>query len=502
MRLPFPERIPIKYVFAFAALLAVAQLIEGTSTPFTFCSFLFILIAGAAFNFAGGFTQTSGAYIFFYATLVVIVGLFWKAVLGEPAQSNLSAPMTTIEAYVGSITSMFAAVYVSRKLTLKRALLGTMLEESRMLNASIGCMVAGMVMIALFAAFPHPNGSILSALQQIDRFLPMSIILGVTYQIRKSGGTSSVNLPVLIAFTFSFFWGIIGFSKEGMLTPFFCWLIAACCLRYRLSVLQVIGGILTCVFIFQFLVPYSQYGRNFRTDTLSGDIDASMNLLSNLGSVRKEFESSEADTDEEIKTFYNTPQGFFDRLQMISMDDILIAYTNQRGPFGLEPVIRDFENLVPHFIWANKPPVIGGNYYAHEVGGIVADNDTTTGISFSPTGEAFHLAGWYGIFFVAPIMWIMLFTLFDSLCGDVRKSPWGLVMTVYFAHTAPEGGVGAIIYALGYITVGIIFVAVVAAYVTPIVGTLFAGPEAIRVIRTGQRIRSIPARAPRRVSEI
>lgn len=480
----------------------MAQLMEGTASLFVLCSFLFIVLAGAAFNFAGGFTQTSGSYIFFYATLSVIVGLFWKAVLGEPAQSNLLAPMTTIEAYLGSMAGMFAAIYISRKLTLKRALLGTMLEDSKMQNATIGCMVAGILLIVLFATFPHPNGSILSALQQLDRFLPMAIILGVTYQIRKSGGTSSINLPVVVAFACCFFWGLVGFSKEGMLTPFFCWVIAASCLRYRLSTPQVIGIILTGIFIFQYLVPYSQYGRNFRTGTLSGDIDVSISLLSNLGGVRRDFKAVEDDANDEQRSFYNTPQGFFDRLQMIWMDDHLIAYTEQRGTLGLYPIVADFENLVPHFLWAKKPSINFGNFYAREVGDILSENDDTTGISFSSTAEAFHLAGWFGIFFVAPILWIMLFTLFDSLCGDVRKSPWGLVVIAYFAHMAPEGGLSGVIYTLGYVTVGIIFVAITAAYVTPIVGTLIAGPEAISVRRTGQRIRSIPARVPNRIKEL
>lgn len=481
----------------------MAQLVEGTSSLFTLCSFLFILLAGLAFNHAGGFTRPSGAYIFFYATLGVIIGLTWKAILGEPAQSNLSAPTTTIEAYLGSMASMFAAIYISRKITLKRALLSTMLEEGKMQNATIGCMVAGMVIIVLLAVFPHPNGSVLSALAQLDRFLPMAIILGVTYQIRKSGGTSSINIPVMLSFAFSFFWGAIGFSKEGMFTPFFCWFVAASCLRYRVSIPQIIGGILTCIFIFQFLVPYAQYGRNLRSESLSGNIDAAIGMFSNLGTVRKEFKASQTeDADEQRSAFYNTPQGFFDRLQMIAIDDSLIGYTEQRGPLGLYPIVQEFENLVPHFLWKNKPSINLGNFYAREIGGILSDSDTVTGISFTPTAEAFHVARWFGIFFVAPILWIMLFTLFDSLCGDVRLSPWGLVVVAYFAHMAPEGGLGGVIYTLGYVTIGIVFVAVTAAYVTPIVGTLFAGPEATRVWRTGQRIRSIPARVTKQISDL
>src|ERR1035437_9070281 len=67
-------------------------------------------LEGAAlyFSAAGGLTRASGAYVFFYSLLVVIVGICYKAYLGEPAQSNLRDPRTDIEIYVGSITAMLA----------------------------------------------------------------------------------------------------------------------------------------------------------------------------------------------------------------------------------------------------------------------------------------------------------------------------------------------------------------------------------------------------------
>ncbi|MEO6981926.1 MAG: hypothetical protein ABI072_02285, partial [Edaphobacter sp.] len=144
MRLPFPERISIFYVFGFAALLCIVQLLEGTFAPFALCSFLFILIAGVTFNLAGGFTRPSGSYVFFYAVLGIIVGLVWKAVLGEPADSNLLVPFVTIRAYLGSICAMFVAIYISRRLTPKRPLLGSLLTDANMQNATIGCMIVGM----------------------------------------------------------------------------------------------------------------------------------------------------------------------------------------------------------------------------------------------------------------------------------------------------------------------------------------------------------------------
>ena len=115
----------------------------------------------------------------------------------------------------------------------------------------------------LISAVTYSNGSILSALGQLNQFLPMAMILGVIYQIRKSGGTSSMNLIVLVSGSAIFAGGLISFSKQGMFTPMSCWLIAAASQRYKALSTQVIGFILTATFMVYFLVPYSQYGRSF-----------------------------------------------------------------------------------------------------------------------------------------------------------------------------------------------------------------------------------------------
>ena len=153
-------------------------------------------------------------------------------------------------------------------------------------------------------------------------------------------------------------------------------------------------------------------------------------------------------------------------------------------------------NLVPHFLWADKPQVNFGNQFAHEIGGL-PDDDVTTGISFTPSGEAYHMERWAGIFILAPIMWALLFVVYDSLCGEVHKSPWGLLAAAMFAHAAPEGMLDGIVYAVGYGAFAVIFAAWAAAYVMPIIGTLMVGPEARRR-GPQQQVQ----RLPRRVSTV
>jgi hypothetical protein len=492
MRLPFPDHVSLVAVCYFAGILCVIQLLQGTNPTFALFAAAYIVAAAIAFNVGGGFSRIQGAFVFFNSVLGLILGLCVKAYLGEAADSNLQNPMLTITVYFAGMCMMLVAVYLSRRLSAKNALLGKMVTDTNMQTATVGCLVAGLLIFFAGYVIPGGNGTVLSALNQLNRFFPLAIMLGVLNANRRSGGTQSVSLPVLVSIAFMFTNGVLTFSKESMISPFICWLIAASSQRYRISRFQM-GGIAVFAFItFYYLVPYSQYGRSFKGEE-AFNIDASITLLSDLDYVREQYYASSNDAlEDRIQGYFSTPQGFFDRLQMVSIDDALINHTQQFGTYGITPVIQSFQNLVPHFIWPDKPAVFTGNLYAHEIG-LLAEEDFSTGVSFSSTAAGYHLEGWQGIFLLAPAIWLLLFTIFDSLCGDVRKAPWGLLVTVLFAHAAPEGDLNSMVYMCVYVGIAIIFAAVMGAYVMPILGTFFIGPEGI-MIRRGAPIRSIPNR--------
>lgn len=483
MRIPFPVHIPLSQVAGFAAVLFLVQIYQGTSTIFALCSFLFIILSGITFNLAGGFSRPSGSYVFSYAVLAVILGLVWKAILGERADSNLNLPDLTMEIYVATMLALCMAVLISRKLTLRRPILGNLVTDANMLNASVGCTATGVVIAIVLQAIDIQQGSAVSALSQINRFLPLGLILGVIHEVRSSGGKRSMNLPALIAGGALFCQGLLGFSKEGIFTPLACWVVAAGSQGYRISRYQLIVILFGAYYMVHFLVPYAQYGRNYFQPTFAESVRMSSDLLGDpVGTRQKYLEGNEDYYSHQIQGYFNTSQGFMDRLQMISPDDRLHQLTEEQGPIGSLPVIMGFENLIPRFLWPGKPFINFGNLYAHQMGGLAGD-DTTTGISFSPAGESFHVDRWFGIFFWALVLWIMLFVLFDSLCGDTRVSPWGLLMCAYFAHVAPEGGLQMVIYTMGYIAAGLVIAAFSAAYVMPILGILFKGSKKAEVRR-------------------
>jgi hypothetical protein len=168
---------------------------------------------------------------------------------------------------------------------------------------------------------------------------------------------------------------------------------------------------------------------------------------------------------------------------MIPPDDELLTYSAQGHYEGLEPIYEYFGNLAPHFIYPNKHITFSGNYYAHEMGFGLSEDDYSTGISFSPVGEAYHCVGWGGVLWLLPLIWIMLFSSVDFVVGDMTKYPWGLMIVVWFAHAAPETLVGGMIYYIGYGNFGMTLAIIIVTRIAPILGALFTGRTASVPVR-------------------
>jgi hypothetical protein len=207
--------------------------------------------------------------------------------------------------------------------------------------------------------------------------------------------------------------GLLGFSKEGMFTPMVCWLVAAASQRYKLTLLHLAAGIAGVLFMFLFLVPYSQYGRNMAglDQPLEERIATATRLLSNLGEVRQEYNESNDEGYSESPGYFNTSQGFLDRLQMISVDDGLIAVTDRTGTFGYFPVIFGFENLVPHVFWPSKPSIAFGT--SSPMKSAVCQKMITRRVSPSARPERLIILGVGKASFLSLCCWIM-FLLYST----------------------------------------------------------------------------------------
>lgn len=497
MRLPFPTRISIQKTLIFAAAVFIVQLLESTGIIFATLFFAYIMLSALAFNFAGGFSRASGTYVFWFALLTCIIGGLWKIVLGEPADSNLTSPEVTLATYVVSMAMIIVSLFLSHKATRNARGLSSLLHADRVNYglASLGCVIVNQLTVWANEFLPRGNGSLVSVINQENVFLPLAVLLGTVYTIRASGGRRSWNVVTVFASLLMFvFGGLIYYSKQGMFTWFICWLVAAASLRYSLRLWQV--GLLAgfAVYSVTILSPLSQVGRALIPEnaTTWQRAELSAQLLSHPLLLREDYRENvePQGAGQPLPVFaqgyFGTPQGLLDRLTIIKSDDRLVTYTLQGHTDGYQRFLYYFINWIPHFIFPNKeslaPPGANrpGNYYAHETGGFLSLNDFSTGISFSPTAEAFHLEGWPGLLVLAPIAWTLLFTTIDLICGDLRRSPYGLIAAVAFAHVAPESLLGGLILFIWTGNIAIILAIVFCAYFAPVLGTLLASSSDAR----------------------
>jgi hypothetical protein len=501
MRLFLPERVPVPKVFLAASGLMLLQLYQGTGFGFSLLFFGFTMASAYAFNLAGGFRRVIGAYIFWFALLVPYLGVFWKSVLGEPADSNLSEPLLTMAAYTASMAMLALVSVITAKVDLRPVGISARAPTLDYQLAAQGCMVFWFLVYFIGGFYQYLFPALYSALRQIDLFRQLVIILGTIAVIRQSQGRRSISPLTLLTMLWLVWDGMMSTSKQAMMAPFVCWLIAATYARLRLTPVRYVAIAVGTVLCFTVFTQISQ-ARNRIPEGLSYGVHAALVVdeLIHYGDL-VEFNKNAIDPNvsQYAHHYYNSVQnGLISRLSMISPDDSFFHYAAGVPPIGLQPVTDSFQGLLPNFILSKRKEGFGyGNHYAHEIGGYLPADDFTTGISFSPVPEAYHVAGWFGIFFVLPGIWVLLFLSIDFVCGDLKDAPWALLVMVWLAHAAPESLLNGLIYYMGYGNFGIVVAITFCTRVAPILGTFITGsslPNASTMapVPTGSRASGLP----------
>ena len=462
MRFPAPDRLRFQHVAVFVILVFVGQELEGTDFVFALLTAAYTLLWATAFNIAGGIRYASGAFIFFNGFLNVIIGLTFKVFLMQPGESHLRAPNSTMFVYCVGMGAILSAVFVARSLRPSGGLLPGLNAIYAYKRAAIICLFGGIVITLVTLT---SSSQLLSAIRQVNKMPPMAIMLGTIYEIRRSKGKRSFNWIVVTGIAFVFAVGLISFGKTGMLIGFAAYFVAAVMEGYDFPIKQMVIGVLGLAFFSYYLVPYSQYVRNMRVATAAGNVEVALFYLGDLNETRRLYEAGIAELDINDEThLYDQHEGYMDRQVILPADDSLINYTNKGHIFGLAPTFVSYANMVPHFIWRNKPYLNTGNAYAHEIGDIVGDDDETTGIAFSATADAYHQEGWLGLFLLLPIDAFLFFIIMDSVVGNTRRAPWALIPILDLTAIATEGGLSSLVYMFGIELFGIVSLVLIITY--------------------------------------
>ena len=483
--IPFPKRIPYRGTIMVGALLAAALIGEGNSPVIALTVMAWMLVANFGFNTVGGFESAAGSYIFFVTWFTGLLGVFVKAVMNEPILDNVPNADQTLLIYTSGTCGMAVAAVLSQRFKVKKAFLAGRLTQQNTSQVVLGCLVVGIGLpMVLYALAP----GLASIARQLNITLPLAILIGVYQRVKATGGRSSFSYPTLIAWGFSSWVGLVTYSKEAMFAPSLAWIVASAAAKLRITFLQILIVVPVGLFAVAILVPYSQYGRNFRDQ----GTEVAYRLLQHPLQLREKV-LADQQARRDLYYWFDKPMGLFDRLTMLPIDSALIRRTDVSGPIGLQNTYNYAQNVLPHFILPNKPEIRSGNDYAHEIG-MLAPADHTTGISFSPFGDAYHQAGWFGILVVMPAVQLLMFLMLKIVVGSTIEAPWALFFVMAFAHIAAEGMLNFPFYVMSFGMEAIVATAFAMIYITPIIGGLLLGP--------GKRSAAVPPRVQPRLNRL
>jgi hypothetical protein len=449
MRLPFPTRLNMSYVLIGLLLVLFAQLLNGTDPLFAFLDCVALLFTALAFNVLGGLSSVSGAFVVFLAFSTYATLVFVKVFNFEPTNKNFHDPITTIVATTIAWFGLLVSAWLSRKFIGRRPLVRFSPRDLENLgNTAGGLIVLGLLSQFLISTYgvndtgSVSNGSFWAALNQMNSFIALAIVLGTYYTIHMSKGEKSMGWVAIVALIYSSSIGFAAASKQGMYAPLFSYFLVCAGLRYRFRAMQVLLIVLWLAFAIGFLFPWAQYARAFtRQPTLGKTLTTTYKMVINpdtYSDMYRWYQDSKVLNEDvnQVQLCYDHPQGLIDRESLVCADDALIDLTLHTSAVGPEYLLKGFAMVVPHFMWPNRPSIFLGNVYGRDTG-IVGEGDETTQAAFAPVGDAFREFGWSGVVVVMPVMFFFTFIVLDNIFGDTRNTPWGLVMTSYAAMSAP-----------------------------------------------------------------
>lgn len=463
-KVALPTHIPMRYVFSVVGVLFALQLAEGTQiyTSLAYCAF--VVVIADAFNTCGGLVYPSGGYIFFTGFLSLILGGLVKTAFGESLDSNLLNAQKSILVYLVGACSLWVAAKINVRIRRKKPLLLPLQIHDHFEQAVIGAAVFGQ-----FGGFLFPF-AYRSTFNQVNNFLPLAVMLAVYGTTRKTGGRRSFSIQALFLWTwFTLFWGIFAFSKQGMFTASVAWALGALVAGYWLTMKRLIFIIVFAVTLSTFLTPISQLGRNYKEDPNSRDI--ALDMLYHPLRTRERYEEAQAEQKRMAGLYhwFDESHGLLDRLTMMPLDDALIRLTDQGHSETILPIQTYALNMIPRYLVGTKTVFHWGNTYAHELG-LLAHDDTTTGVSFSPFADAYHCVQWLGVTVISTPLFLMMFLIADSLTGSTKDTFWACLYLLVFSHSAAEGGMNTPFAASSIYVFTVVVAAVLIKYVLPLVG--------------------------------
>lgn len=455
--LSIPGKLDPKLYVSISLLLFVGQMASDTDLSYAFLVLIFALVTGASVNVLGGLSDLRGFSVCIMALKIVIVSQFVKIFMGQPGNSNLEVPTTTMGVLLLGLLSILAAAAITRRFRSNNPLLVPLINPQSLRSlALIAFAIGGMsYSIAFFFGTSTTTGEInvggiFGVARNLTSVLALSIVAGTAYKITASEGKESFGLIVFLPMVVCFVFGVFSLGKQAMLDPILYYGLTCLAFRFSFRARHLLALGAFAVFAVLVIFPYAQVGRSLiRSESASDRIVLAGQFIegyfTDVGSIEDVQKLVVAVVPGADRFWYfGKPMGYLDRFALIEPVDELVNATITDGTSGWETITHGFRMLLPRVINPNKPIYNTGNFLGHRIG-IVGPEDFSTQISFGFIANSFNAFSWTGAFVIPFLLMIAFFGMYGKLAGPLDRNIWTVFLFGMLQHDFVEETVTGII---------------------------------------------------------
>lgn len=364
-----------------ATLLLVGQILVGTSIYFACTVYITLVVVLVTLRLIG-LSTIAGILIAYLAFRYLVVSQIVKTLLGQPGDSNLGAPDTTITILLIGICSLCAAALLVRLLMGERKFISVSPSPevlAHVRNISFG--FGGLFLLVIVVTGTTQSaagevGGIRAVASQFANIIFLAVLAETWRVLTISQGKRSISSMLLTMLCLLTIMGFVFNSKKGMADALLMYLIASASYRRHLTRAQV--GVVICAFIGGITIAYpsvqmlrSQRGTSSVVSFQLAE-DFFYRVLTEPQSVVAEWESLESTPDlslyaEGIK-YLGSHDALLERFMLIANTDVIVAAVNQDGPYGMKLVTMGLDMMLPTFLDPDKPRDDTGDVLAWHYG--------------------------------------------------------------------------------------------------------------------------------------
>ena len=354
-----------------ALLLLIIQVALGTSIYFAIGVFVSLLVVIFTW-WVVGLESIAGILIAIFAFNYLVFSQIAKTVYGQPGDSNLSAPETTIVVLLLGIVSICAAAILVSRMLGNRRLISVEVSADVLLHMRNITFAIGLLFLIVdrvtSSSINDQNqfGGYVSIAHQYANVIMLAILAENWRVMIITNGKRSLSPTLCVMLCGLTFVGFLAVSKQAMANPLLIYFIGSIAYRKYITKAQMVVAATAIIGGIFILYPAIHLTRAEQGHSVTGEYAGEFfyKTILDPGSIYEDWREQQNLTPDDIYSLNYL--GSFDslaaRFMLIANTDIIVNSVDEDGPYGIDLLMQGLGQLLPTFLYPDKQ-----RYYTGDV---------------------------------------------------------------------------------------------------------------------------------------